>query len=226
MTEEKPASTYSAGHPDGKSDPTGNVLQLVEAAMKRQDDLRVAETKRLDDLRLAETIRLNDIRGSEVNRINSELSIRAEYEGKLRDAEAKRIDAIRAVDVNAVAVASERAADQATVLANQVAASAETLRNLVATTATTQAAQLGQITTQLTDRLASLEKAQYEGTGKQAVTDPQMAIVLNELKDLRQREFEKSGSGSGMSSMLGWIVSGIFLLLAIAGFAFTVLSKR
>lgn len=191
-----------------RPDPTGNVLLLVEAA-----------TQRIDDLMKVHILRLDDLRKAEILRVDRELLLRADYEGKLRDAEAKRIDAIRAVDVNAVAVASERAADQATVLANQVSASAETLRNLVASTATTQATVLAQITTQLTDRLASLEKAQYEGTGKQAVSDPLMTKLVTEMQAMREASFEKVGGGRGMKDMGGWVVGGVMFLIALATFA-------
>lgn len=180
-----------------KPDPTGNVLLLVEAAVKR-----------IDDLRSADMIRMNE-----------QMVLRAEFASKLSEAEAKRIDAIRAVDVNAVAVASERASQQATVLASQVSTSAETLRALVATTATANAQQLSQITTQLTERLASLEKAQYEKTGGSAVTDPQMISALAEIKSMRETMFEKQGNGSGMRDVVGWIVAGIFLLISVVGFA-------
>lgn len=186
-------------------DPTGNVLLLVEAATRRTDDLLKVHILRMDDLRK-----------SEILRIDKEMILRADYEGKLRDAEAKRIDAIRAVDVNAVAVASERAADQATVLANQVSASAETLRNLVASTATTQATVLAQITTQLTDRLASLEKAQYEGTGKQAVADPQMANLIRVVGELSAKGEQGVGKTAGIDT--SWKI-----LLAAASFIATLL---
>jgi predicted aconitase len=70
------------------------------------------------------------------------------------------------VDVNAVSIANERAVQQAAVLQNQVSTSAEALRALVATTASTIAQQLQQITNQTTERLAAVEKAQYEGQGR------------------------------------------------------------
>ena len=129
-----------------KPDPTENVLKLVDAAVTRLDDLRDAESRR----------------------VNEQLALRASYDEKLREAEAKRIDAIRAVDVNAVAVASARADNTATVLANQVSTSAENLRALVASTASANATTLSQITTTLTDRLALLEKSQYEKSGGSA----------------------------------------------------------
>ena len=138
------------------SDPTLNVKSLLKATVERLDDLRYAETKRVDE----------------------QMNLRAEYAVQLNVAEAKRIDAIRAVDVNAVAVANERATAQAAVLAQQVAASAEALRALVAATAATAAQQLSQLTTQLTDRLTSLEKSQYENSGRQGIGSPLLYGVI------------------------------------------------
>lgn len=137
-------------------DPSQNVLLLVEAAVKRLDDLRIAETKRLDE----------------------QLRTHVEFTKELFATEAKRLDAIRAVDVGAVAVASERATQQAAVLAGQVTQSADTLRTLVATTATTFASQSAQLQTQLTDRLALLERAQYESQGRSGLSSPLLATVV------------------------------------------------
>src|SRR6185436_3061034 len=97
------------------TDPTYNVLQTVNAAVQRLNDLAEAEKER----------------NREVMRLNEKvLDLHISYGEKLSLAESKRIDAIRAVDVAAVAIASERQVQQASVLANQVSASAETLRNL------------------------------------------------------------------------------------------------
>lgn len=132
------------------TDPTYNVLQLVNAAVRRLDDLGSAERER----------------HKEVTALNKEiLNLHVGYGEKLSVAESKRIDAIRAVDVGAVGIASERATQQATVLANQVSASAETLRTLVASTAGTVAAQLQSVSNQLADRISLLEKSQYETKG-------------------------------------------------------------
>jgi len=87
-------------------DPTQNVLDLVEAAIKRQDDLREKDAEHIREI----------------------IGIRAEYDEKLREAESDRIDAIRAVDVGAVNRAAEVAATQATVLAAQLQATAEAAR--------------------------------------------------------------------------------------------------
>lgn len=187
-------------------DPTSNVLSLVSAAVERIDDLRKAESLRVDDLRKAET-----------RRVDGQSMLRAEYEEKLREAEAKRIDAIRAVDVNAVAVASERAAAQASVLATQVSASAETLRSLVATSAQATATQLQQIITPITDRLALLEKAQYTGAGKEGVTDPLMSKLLIEMEATRTAMAQGTGRSSGFNSSWGYVLGAAGLVMAMFG---------
>lgn len=131
-------------------DPTANVLKLVEQSIVRLDDLRALDNRRQDELR-----------GAESRRVDEEANLRVFYDEKLRDAESKRIDAIRSVDVAAVATANERATAQASVLANQVAQSAETLRSLVASTAASVATNLANVSSQLADRLTLLERSQY-----------------------------------------------------------------
>lgn len=122
------------------TDPTENVRALVVAEARRLDDLRQAETRRVDE-RFAGMC--------------SEARMRAEFAAQLFQAEAARLDAIRAVDVAAVGTANERAGTQAEVLASQVAQTAETLRGLVATQ--------GAVTS---ERIRLLEQANYEGRGK------------------------------------------------------------
>lgn len=158
-------------------DPTANVLALVGAAVQRLNDLADAEQRRQDELRQAES-----------RRVDEQAALREFYGTQLREAEAKRIDAIRAVDVNAVQVASERAAAQASVLASQLAQSTEASRTLVAASAAAVAAQFTQTITPITDRLALLEKALYEGQGKSGVTDPMFGQLLTEIKGLRESQ--------------------------------------
>lgn len=182
------------------SDPTYNVLQLVNAAVKRLDDLGASERDK----------------NREIIGLNKEiLNLHVLYGEKLSFAESKRIDAIRAVDVGAVAIASERSSQQATVLANQVASSADTLRTLVASTATTVANQFSTVTNQLMEKIAALEKSQYVGIGKERVSDPIIAELLAEVKSLKEARSEKTGSGAGMEKMWGWIVAAAFLAFAI-----------
>jgi hypothetical protein len=204
MAEESP-TTYAVGVPDAKGDPTSNVLDLVDAANRRQDDLRKADSHRL-----------TQVAKSELRAVRREIKLRSSYDEKLREAEAKRIDAIRAVDVNAVAVAAERSAQQATVLANQVSASVDTQRGLVATTAQALAEQLQQITTSIIDRLASLEKSQYEGTGKQSVRDPAMDELIKVVGGLANQQSQGTGKSSSNERMVTWIIAAIAVIIAAA----------
>jgi hypothetical protein len=127
------------------TDPTKNVISLVDAAMKRQDDLRDVEARHVSEL----------------------AGLRAHYDQKLREAETARIDAIRAVDVGAVNRAAEVAATQANTLAAQVASSAETLRTQVAAAATAATVALAAALEPIQKDIADLRKTQYESAGKQ-----------------------------------------------------------
>jgi hypothetical protein len=93
-------------------DPTENVKALSEASDKRQDDLRELNNRRLDANITRVDAELNSIRRtlSAQSRSTKEIiKLQAKHAKEMQVAEAKRIDAIRAVDVNAVAVASQRA---------------------------------------------------------------------------------------------------------------------
>lgn len=124
-------------------DPTRNVLEHVAAGIKRQDDLREAESRHVREI----------------------ASLRAEYTAELRKAETARIDAIRAVDVGAVNRAAEVSAQQATTLAVQVAQSAETLRTQVAAAATAATVALAAALEPIQKDIADLRRAQYEAQG-------------------------------------------------------------
>lgn len=141
-------------------DPTQNVLDLVNAAIQRQDDLREADQR---------------LREADLRRTEQLAELRSQYDGLLREAESKRIDAIRAVDVGAVQRAAEVQLTQASTLAAQVATSAETLRASVVVAAQAQAdlvtKSLVPIQQQVADILtaiADLRRVQYEQAGQRA----------------------------------------------------------
>lgn len=125
-------------------DPTQNVLQLVEAAIERQDDLRAASERHTRDL----------------------IDIHANHSRELAAKETARIDAIRAVDVGAVSRAAEVSATQATTLAQQVATSAETLRGQVSAAATATATALATALEPIIKRIEELSRVQYEQQGQ------------------------------------------------------------
>jgi hypothetical protein len=91
-------------------DPTENVTALVEAGMKRQDDLREKDAQHIKELMVLE----------------------AAHARELRVAESARIDAIRAVDAQAVQRAAEVAGEAVQTLAAQVPITAEAVRTSLA----------------------------------------------------------------------------------------------
>ena len=92
------------------TDPTANVTTLVEAAMKRQDDLRELESKYVREL-------------MDRDRMHS---------ADLRKSESERIDAIQARSDLTVQRAAEVQATQAQALATQVATTADAFRSAMA----------------------------------------------------------------------------------------------
>jgi cobalamin biosynthesis Mg chelatase CobN len=136
-------------------DPTKNVLDLVEAAIQRQDDLREAESRHVRETSRAEASHVREI-----------AALRAEYQAELRSAEIERIDAIRAVDVAAIQQSRSEAETRATALANQVQASAEAMRNQVAAAASAAATSLAQALEPVQKDIADLRRAQYEAQGQ------------------------------------------------------------
>jgi hypothetical protein len=192
-------------------DPTANVIALSEAATQRQDDLRELSEEKLD----AEIRRID----AEARHIAEIASLRADFQEKLAIAESKRIDAIRTVDVGAVAIASERAAQQATVLATQVAQSAETLRTLVATTATSFAAQQAQLQNALMERITALEKSSYVGVGRSGMTDPMLTELTAGIQSLRESRDRERGVKTGVTAgaqTYMTLVSLVFSFIAAA----------
>jgi len=187
-------------------DPTANVLDLVDAAVKRLDDLQAAEATRQNDLRT-----MTERHAAEILRIT------LSFQQQLRDAEAKRIDAIRLVDVNAVAVASDRAADQAAVLATQVQTSADALRSLVATSAAALATQQANANAEFSKRLAELERTKYEGAGRSTVTDPAMEDLVSEMRRMRESGASNAGKSAGVGAAWVALLGAVSLLSTLTG---------
>lgn len=163
-----------------REDPTLNVRELLEDAITSLKELFQAEIRRVDERHNLLMLQMRE----------------------LSTAEAKRIDAIRDVDATAVRLANDKAVEQATVLANQVATSAETLRALVATTAATVAANMQQQGMQLAARIEEsaknqnqrdeailarigvLEKAHNESQGRSGISVPLLLALVGILSGI------------------------------------------
>lgn len=189
-------------------DPSRNVLNALSAAIDRLEALMISDIKRIDEKINDKAIRNLERFEAETKRVDELFRLRGEASLQLSIAETKRLDSVRSVDVAAVSVAAERSAQQAVVLASQVTASAETLRTLVASTATTVAQQLAQISSQLSDRISALEKSSYEGKN---IGIPQE--VTRRLAELEEQRYKGEGRGNGMEKMWSLVfVIGTFII--------------
>lgn len=155
--------------PSSQYDPTPNVLLLVEAANKRQDDLRELNNQ-LFDCKAECLEKISNIREQHVEHLRNQetrWSDKMERRSReIRESESNRLNAIRQVDVLAVNTAADRAAVAIAALAATNKQDAENLRNALTTTATTIATQTDNTVKAMTDRIAALEKSSYEGKGK------------------------------------------------------------
>lgn len=185
-------------HNEPVVDPTKNVLELVAAANQRQDDLREAENK---------------FWAAAIEHVKEMAALREEHLQQIGSLESKRIDAIRQVDVLAVNTAADRQSQAIATLATQTATNAETLRAMVATTATTIATQTAQTVAGITERISSLEKSSYIGSGRQAMADPALAQLVDEVRKLATVRDTTEGKSKGVS-MIGAIIMGAALFLA------------
>lgn len=144
--------------PDPEIDPTANVIALNEASGKRLDDLREAQEK------LAEA-RFKHLQ-SILDHLHSEVRLRAEHTKDMREAESRRLDAQRQVDVLARDAAERRQQDGIRILEGTTATLRETLRADVAVTASTIATQSAARDSRFDERLSKVELALSEGRGR------------------------------------------------------------
>jgi len=149
-------------------DPSANVLLLVGNAKEYLEEMQKQTREFLEQ----------------------KLQIAIETSRRDLETEAKRINALRAVDTEAVKVANQMAVKQAEVLANQMAENAEALRASMAKTAETLAAQLQQVTASLAERLRIVE----------------------------QQQFVIAGASKGSRDMWGWVSAGVLLILSVVAF--------
>jgi len=192
-------------------DPTANVIAIIEAAIKRQDDLREAESRHVREV----------------------AKLRAEYSMELRASEAARLDAIRKVDNEAVIRAAEVQAQQAQILASQVTTSAETLRNAAAAQTAAQTIALNAALEPIQKRIDDLTRTQYEAQGQKTqvietrATSEDFRPILDALARLeaqRQQDVgvkaqvvEQRAVSGAFYAAAGFVVALVVALFVIAG---------
>lgn len=207
------AKKHNGSHPSGPGmatdasggpvvDPTKNVMDLVEATNKRQDDLRMQEEKYID---------------AELRHVREQAELRAQYDKLLREIDTARQEKVREVDVLGARTEAERAQAAIKALAETSSTTAETLRKTVETTASSQASQLDMKFAESNKRIAALENSFSEGRGKQTVSDPQLIELASDLKAMRALQTQGAGKSEGMGAMWGYVAGAIGLVISILG---------
>jgi hypothetical protein len=190
-------------------DPTQNVLDLVHAAIDRQDDLRLADSSHIRELMSVRASYEEQLRSAD----RHEASLRAAYEEKLAAKETARIDAIRAVDVGAVTRAAEVSATQAATLATQQQASADALRGQVEQARIATADALAQALAPITKSIEDLRAAQYQQQGEKS------SKVETSSTDRDQVAMEMARIAAAQARMQMYALVIAALVLAIALYA-------
>lgn len=213
-------------------DPSENVRDMMEKGDERLDAITALNWSWSDKLDMAmeklwnEKVhgrdglcRSDNDRISELRLADKELhATRSYYQDKLSVTESKRIDAILANSAQASATALERQAQSATALAAQVIQTADTLRNLVSSTAQAQALLAEQFRASVDKRLTDVERLQNLNTGRQGVSEPLLIELIAEVK--KQGERTNTGSGNKEGVDATWVKVIAVGGLALAGLAF------
>jgi len=170
MVDDQEAINRTNGSANGnggvRRDPTTNVLDIIHAESKYQDEMREAQGKLTENVINAQITFQNFARDSE-----------GRMQTWMRDAESKRVDQL----------AAQRQIYEAQI-ANMLAAAVTEKSNLVAT-------QLLQIQSSFGERVSKLEEFRLLSTGRSSVADPQLATSLDMInKNLAstQEQFAKT----------------------------------
>jgi hypothetical protein len=199
-------------------DPTQNVLDLVAAAIERQDDLRAAESRHIRELatvRAEYDGRLAGLRAEFDAQMRAgdqdKSTLRASYEEKLRTQESERINAIRAVDVGAVTRAAEVSATQAATLATQQQASADALRGQVEQARIATADALAQALAPITKSIEDLRAAQYQQQGEKS----SKVETGTETRDAIAIEAARIQAASARTQVYALIIAALVLAVGL-----------
>jgi cobalamin biosynthesis Mg chelatase CobN len=174
-------------------DPSRNVLDLVNAAIERVDDLRESETRHQ-----TEVARLL------VDRVEA-----------MMKAESNRIDAIRAVDVDAVRKDSMASAVQAQTLAAQVSQTAEAMRTQVAATASAAASALMQATEAMRTQVAATASAAASALDPIIKDVAELRRAQYEAQGQKTQIVETQAKGGSTSNWMGLAVAALVGFLSI-----------
>jgi hypothetical protein len=184
-------------------DPSKNVLDLVNAAVKRQDDLR-------EQARSYQKI-IDEIRAERDKE-------RADHAKEIRLADSGLYAAIRTVDREDVAKTAASAQTAISTLAKQTTDLASTLQKTLGDTAIAVEQRQSAFASEMSKRISALELQASERQGNQAVAAPiqlEMKETLNRLAAAQQANVGKS---EGISNVWTVGVAAAALLMTMVVF--------
>ena len=173
-----------------KPDPTKNVLDLVNASIKRIDDVNMVQKKAFEDM-------LN----VQLKLMNDKIDMLSHVRDQMAVAEKARLDAIRQTDVDSAKEERIRQTNQAAVLAAQVTQSAELLRGLVATTADATSKANA-------ERMNDIAKRLQDNTNE----------LSKRITELERIQNSTIGAQGGTKDLWIWIFAGLMVLVALGSF--------
>lgn len=183
-TSNEPPGPATDAHGHRGLDPTTNVRAMLKSAIKRQDDLRAADSKATARLVHVQTKHLRDT-----------ASLRSRHYRELRVAEAGRIDAIMLNVADTAKLTSAAAEIRATTLANQVTTSADTLRNQVADAAQASNDTLDRRFDPIQKSIEEIRRFQFETQGGKAgivetrAAEADMKPILDAIAELTKAQY-------------------------------------
>jgi transposase len=180
----------------GVIDPTKNVLDLVNAESKYQNDMRRMEARRQDELRAAETRRLDDL-----------AQLRHQYDAQI--SENLRVQ---------VKTTSE-------LISTQLDKVTTSLSSQITTVTTTFSSQIAALTAAFTARIADLERFRWEVGGKTSVSDPATSAALQEVTTALRALQRSDNKTEGVWSGVGQLITNTLAIGAVAVAIFAVFHK-
>lgn len=150
-------------------DPSENVKALNEAGHKRQDDLREMHNRYLEAeiRRLEETVKrvekIADLRADHSREIGM---VHQSHDREIHKMEQEKLAAFRASDEAARITEAERTLAAVQLVARAAETTANDIRTVLNTTASTLASANAARDLEYNNRISALEKSSYEGAGK------------------------------------------------------------
>lgn len=177
-----------------ESDPSANVLLLVGNATTYLEKLYA--------------------QGQEFN--DQKLRLAIETSQRERAAESCRVNALRAEDSDAIALANDRAIKQAELLNSQMLDNADVLRKSVENTAITIANQFEKMSTQQNERIAALERINAENLGK-TLASPDIGGLVTQLVAAQNENKGASASKNQQYVLIGVVCTVIGAIGVVIG---------